>query len=68
MIAKRIPGSEPDARFLADLYVRERYGRQPVTESELWKARESWLQLRILFLRYFLWDRWWLGRRNQDDK
>ena len=68
LIAKRIPGSEPYARFLADLYVRERYGRQPVTESELWKARESWLQLRILFLRYFLWDRWWLGRRNQDDK
>jgi transglutaminase-like putative cysteine protease len=68
IIAKRIPGSEPYARFLADLYVRERYGRQPVTESELWKARESWLQLRILFLRYFLWDRWWLGRRNQDDK
>ncbi len=67
MIAERIPGSEPDVRYLADLYVRERYGRQPATERELWKARQSWLHLRVLFFRHLLWDRWRRpGRQNQD--
>lgn len=66
MIAQRIPGSESDARYLADLYVREQYGRQPATESELWKARESWFHLRVLLLRHLLWDRWWPSRRKRD--
>lgn len=66
MIAKRIPGSEPDVRFLADLYVRERYGRQPATESELGKARQSWLHLRELFIRHLLWNRWQPARQKRD--
>ncbi len=67
MIAEHVPDSEADVRYLADLYVRERYGRQPVTETELWKARQSWLRLRILFLRHLIWGRWRRpGRRNRD--
>lgn len=67
MIANRIPGSEADVRYLADLYVRERYGRQPVTERELWKARQSWLRLRVLFLRHLFWDRWRRPERPKRD-
>lgn len=67
MIANRVPGSEADVRYLADLYVRERYSRQPVTERELWKARQSWLRLRILFLRHLVWGRWRRpARQNRD--
>jgi transglutaminase-like putative cysteine protease len=57
-IATSIPGSRTDAEYLADLYVRERYGNQRVASPDLTRARAAWLRLRGLFIKYALLYRW----------
>jgi transglutaminase-like putative cysteine protease len=57
-ISERIPGSRTHVRFLADIYVRERYGGQSVESQDLNRARHAWLRLRGLLLRYVFLERW----------
>jgi transglutaminase-like putative cysteine protease len=65
-IATAVPGSRTDAEYLADLYVRERYGNQRVASPDLTRARAAWLRLRGLFLRYALLYRWRRKSRRAD--
>ncbi len=58
MIGDRVPGSRQHVRFLADLYVRERYGGQAPDAQEFGRARHAWLRLRSLMVRYLLFGRW----------
>ena len=57
-IADRVPGSSQHVRYLADLYVRERYGGTEPEAQELGRARHAWLRLRSLMIRYVLVGRW----------
>lgn len=57
-VSNRLPGARAHARYLAELYVRERYGQQPVTAGELSRARSAWFRLRGMLLRYALVSRW----------
>lgn len=57
-ISKQIPGSRTHLDFLANLYVRETYGRQESSSSELHRARTAWLRIRGLLVRYLLIGRW----------
>jgi hypothetical protein len=57
-IATTVPGSRTDAEYLADLYVRERYGNQQLASPDLTRARAAWLRLRGLFVKYALLHRW----------
>ncbi len=64
-IGAEVPAARPHVRLLADLYVRERYGRQPIAPNDLNRAHRAWLRLRGLLLRYLLLDRWrGAGRRG----
>jgi hypothetical protein len=58
VIAERVPGSRQHVRYLADLYVRERYGGTEPDAQELGRARHAWLRLRSLMVRYLLVGRW----------
>ncbi|MDI3339887.1 MAG: transglutaminase domain-containing protein [Sphaerobacter sp.] len=64
VVARHLPAARPHIRLLADLYVRERYGRRPASPEELNRARTAWLRLRTLLLRYGLLQRW--RRRGAD--
>ncbi len=58
MIGDRVPGSRQHVKYLADLYVRERYGSQSPDAQEMGRARHAWLRLRGLMVRYLLFGRW----------
>ncbi len=58
VIADRVPGSRQHVRYLADLYVRERYGGTEPDAQELGRARHAWLRLRSLMLKFLLVGRW----------
>jgi hypothetical protein len=58
LIADRVPGSRQHVRFLADLYVRERYGGTEPDAQELSRARHAWLRVRSLMLKFLLVGRW----------
>jgi transglutaminase-like putative cysteine protease len=57
-IASTVPGSRTDAEYLAEIYVRERYGNRQLAAPELTRARAAWLRLRGLFVKYALLHRW----------
>lgn len=57
-IATTVPGSRTDAEFLAEIYVKERYGNQRLNSPDLTRARAAWLRLRGLFVKYALLYRW----------
>jgi transglutaminase-like putative cysteine protease len=62
-IATAVPGSRTDAEYLAEIYVRERYGNRALASPDLTRARAAWLRLRGLFVKYALLHRW---RRRSD--
>jgi transglutaminase-like putative cysteine protease len=64
VIAERVPGSRQHVRYLADLYVRERYGGTAPDAQELGRARHAWLRLRSLMVRYLLVGRWRVRARR----
>lgn len=57
-VSRHIPGARTHVSFLADLYVRERYGRHPATATDLSRARAAWLRVRVLLLRFLFLQRW----------
>lgn len=57
-IGSAIPGSRTDAEFLAEIYVKERYGSQRLASPEITRARAAWLRLRGVFVKYALLQRW----------
>jgi transglutaminase-like putative cysteine protease len=57
-IASTIPGSRTDAEYLAEIYVKERYGNQALASPEITRARAAWLRLRGVFVKYALLQRW----------
>lgn len=52
-VASEVPGSRGPASYLADLYVRETYGKQPVPQTDLLRGRQAWLRLRGLLVKHF---------------
>ncbi len=58
IIGDRVPGTRQHVRFLADVYVRERYGGQEPEAQDVGRARHAWLRLRGLMIRYFFLGRW----------
>lgn len=58
VIGDRVPGSRQHVRYLADLYVRERYGGTAPDAQELGRARHAWLRLRSLMLKFLVIGRW----------
>jgi transglutaminase-like putative cysteine protease len=52
-LARDVPGSRAPASFLTDLYVRETYGKQQPTQMDMLRARQAWLRLRGLLVKYF---------------
>ncbi len=66
LIGDRVPGSRQHARYLADVYVRERYGGQPPDSQDVGHARKAWLRLRGLMIRYILIGRWKRSGRSSD--
>ncbi|MGA7670169.1 MAG: transglutaminase domain-containing protein [Nitrolancea sp.] len=66
MIGDRVPGTRQHVRYLADVYVRERYGAQPPDAQDVGHARKAWLRLRSLMIRYMVIGRWRLSRRRPD--
>lgn len=68
MIGDQVPGSRQHVRFLADLYVRERYGGQTPNAHEMGRARHAWLRLRGLMVRYLLFGRWRRSRYEPDPR
>ncbi len=66
MIGDRVPGSRQHARFLADVYVRERYGGQAPDSQDVGHARKAWLRLRGLMIRYILVGRWRRSGHSSD--
>ena len=52
-LARDVPGSRAPATYLTDLYVRETYGRQQPTQMDMLRARQAWLRLRGLLVKYF---------------
>jgi len=65
MIAERVPGSRQHVRYLADLYVRERYGGAGPDAQELSRARHAWLRLRSLMLKFLVVGRWRSSARRR---
>jgi hypothetical protein len=65
VIAERVPGSRQHVRFLADLYVRERYGGTGPDAQEFSRARHAWLRLRSLMLKFLIVGRWRSPARRQ---
>jgi transglutaminase-like putative cysteine protease len=57
-IGATVDGSRTDAEFLAEIYVRERYGNRRLAAPEITRARAAWLRLRGLFVKYALLHRW----------
>jgi transglutaminase-like putative cysteine protease len=64
VIADQVPGSRLHVRYLADLYVRERYGGTEPDPQELSRARHAWLRLRSMMLKYLLVGRWRASARR----
>lgn len=52
-LGRDVPGSRAPATVLADLYERETYGKQTPTRMDLVRARQAWLRLRGLLVKYF---------------
>jgi transglutaminase-like putative cysteine protease len=65
-ISTAVPGSRTDAEYLAEIYVKERYGNRALASPELTRARAAWLRLRGLFVKYALLHRW--RRRSDRDR
>jgi transglutaminase-like putative cysteine protease len=63
-IATAVPGTRTDAEFLAEIYVKERYGNRQLQSPELTRARAAWLRLRGMFVKYALLHRWRKSRRS----
>jgi transglutaminase-like putative cysteine protease len=52
-LGRDVPGSRAPATYLTDLYVRETYGKQKPTQMDMLRARQAWLRLRSLLVKYF---------------
>jgi hypothetical protein len=50
-VGRTAPRGGPAATIIADLYVQERYGRQPLTPPQEARARRAWRQVRNALLR-----------------
>ena len=57
-VSRRIPASRYHAQTVADLYVRERYGRAQPSDDELLAGNNAWRRLRGMVVRYGLFGRW----------
>jgi transglutaminase-like putative cysteine protease len=53
-IARTVPGSRGPVTYLADVYVRERYGNRPPAQMEMLRARQAWLRLRGLLVKHLI--------------
>ncbi len=65
-IATAVPGTRTDAEYLAEIYVKERYGNRQLQSPELTRARAAWMRLRGMFLKYALLHRWRNSRRGSE--
>lgn len=63
-IASTVPGTRTDAEYLAEIYVKERYGNRKLQSPELTRARAAWIRLRGMFVKYALLNRWRKPRRS----
>ncbi len=66
-IGSTIPGSRTDADYLAEIYVKERYGNQSLASPEITRARAAWLRLRGVFVKYAVLQRWRRKPNRRDD-
>lgn len=66
-VSRKVPSARPHVRLLADLYVRERFSREDLTESELNRAQTAWVRLRGMLVRYALLQRWRSSQRRDED-
>ena len=67
-VSRNVPGSRIPATYLADLYVRETWGAQPPTQSDVLQGRHAWRRLRgLLARRFFMRLRPWNGAGEAQD-
>ena len=67
-VGKQVPGARAPATVLTDLYVRETYGGQPPSQMDLLRARQAWLRLRGLLVKYFFSRlKPWRSQPREDD-